>query len=738
MRILNTGNVGVGTFAPNASLQVGSGVQSGTADLSTDSALIKGNLEVDGIIYGDGSQITGISGTVSDLTNYSVPRSQADGKTLIDSGIYMDVNGNVGIGTNLPVSTLSFMPGTTASNGINFGDDTANLYRSASGVIKSDGVIEASQYYVGNGKGLRAVGSIRLTATATGNISAYTNNLEGFSVTAGGISGTGTTDYFKLTNYRFNPSSGSAEHNIMKIDSSVIIYQTGSASGITRGIYIDPTLTSAVDFRAIEVARGKSVFNDNVGIGTSAPRGLLEVDATPYTSPFIVTTGLNVGIGTFTADTRLTVGPTPPTAVPGSSPVAALKGDLVVDGKIYGNGSQLTNIAGAVSGLTNYSVPRSQADGKTLIDSGIYMDVNGNVGIGSINPTSKLFIDAGSFIAGEEIMHLKFSAGDKVIIKRNGSNDGVDMYLGTSTGSGNSGGRLFVNSIAGKGYAGAPLTLSLGSASGYFLFTNSASNEILRINTNGNIGIGTNAPAARIHVVGVGSTTGKAFEIDDNLNNSKVTVLDNGNVGIGTTGPRANLEIVGTGSTTGTVFQIDDNLYNPKVTVLDNGNVGIGTLAPNYLAEVKGTLYSSILRVGNTDTFIIGRSSGSVELNAAGGQTTIGAYATDYQNRVNIFSGNISRVPLILNGFSGQIANLFEINSNGLNNRGDVFNIGATGNVGIGTTGPRGLLEVDATPYTSPFIVTTGLNVGIGTFTADTRLTVGPTPPTAVPGSSPV
>jgi hypothetical protein len=48
------------------------------------------------------------------------------------------------------------------------------------------------------------------------------------------------------------------------MNASPTINQTGGANGITRGLFIDPTLTAAADFRAIEVTNG------NVLIGNSA------------------------------------------------------------------------------------------------------------------------------------------------------------------------------------------------------------------------------------------------------------------------------------------------------------------------------------------------------------------------------------------------------------------------------------------------------------------------------------
>lgn len=50
----------------------------------------------------------------------------------------------------------------------------------------------------------------------------------------------------------FNPTSGTADYSNLYI--APTINQTGGANGITRGLYINPTLTAAADFRGLEVA----------------------------------------------------------------------------------------------------------------------------------------------------------------------------------------------------------------------------------------------------------------------------------------------------------------------------------------------------------------------------------------------------------------------------------------------------------------------------------------------------
>jgi hypothetical protein len=60
----------------------------------------------------------------------------------------------------------------------------------------------------------------------------------------------------------FSPTSGTAVYSGFSIVNT--INQTGGANGITRGLYINPTLTAAADFRAIEVTAGTTVLAPSV------------------------------------------------------------------------------------------------------------------------------------------------------------------------------------------------------------------------------------------------------------------------------------------------------------------------------------------------------------------------------------------------------------------------------------------------------------------------------------------
>jgi hypothetical protein len=95
------------------------------------------------------------------------------------------------------------------------------------------------------------------------------------------INTTGAHNFVRLL-YTFAPTSGTGINSALLITPT--INQTGGANGITRGLYINPILTSAADFRAIETSVGNVIFGStsgNVLIGTTTDAGYkLDVNGT--------------------------------------------------------------------------------------------------------------------------------------------------------------------------------------------------------------------------------------------------------------------------------------------------------------------------------------------------------------------------------------------------------------------------------------------------------------------------
>jgi hypothetical protein len=71
----------------------------------------------------------------------------------------------------------------------------------------------------------------------------------------------------------FAPTSGTGVINAISVSGT--INQTGGANGITRGLFINPTLTSAADFRAIETTNGKVIFANLPTSSAGLPSGAL-------------------------------------------------------------------------------------------------------------------------------------------------------------------------------------------------------------------------------------------------------------------------------------------------------------------------------------------------------------------------------------------------------------------------------------------------------------------------------
>lgn len=152
-----------------------------------------------------------------------------------------------------------------------------------------------------NGAGAIVIASTGATASNSGSI-----NIGGG---ANHNQTSGTRNYIDY-NSGFVPTSGTAIHNQFVFSGT--FNQTGGASGITRGIYLNHTITAVADMRLLEIAAGgtnvKAIYQTNssavnnlvakTGFGsTTAPTALVHLaagTASANTSPLKFTSGTNL------------------------------------------------------------------------------------------------------------------------------------------------------------------------------------------------------------------------------------------------------------------------------------------------------------------------------------------------------------------------------------------------------------------------------------------------------------
>jgi hypothetical protein len=199
-------------------------------------------------------------------------------------------DGNVGIGTSAVAARLNIAAaGTSASvNAINTTNGTpSNIFA----VRENGDIYGLSGIFYQASDGRLITDRIRSINTSTGIIQITGGNTGTASVQIGSWTTiTKTSGDYSLLTYNFGgfqPTSGNCRFSFQEFIGT--INQTGGANGITRGMYLNPTLTNAADWRSIEWTNisgfglygsgtADNYLNGNLGIKTTSPTDLIDIN----------------------------------------------------------------------------------------------------------------------------------------------------------------------------------------------------------------------------------------------------------------------------------------------------------------------------------------------------------------------------------------------------------------------------------------------------------------------------
>ncbi|QLG70067.1 MAG: hypothetical protein CH104c_0839 [Candidatus Woesebacteria bacterium] len=731
------GNVGIGTTAPTAKLDVAGDIlvnNGGSIDTRAAGTLTIGGTTQTGLTVGrsgatttiNGSSVVinslsgiiqGSSGTISAITgtaNY-VPRWSSSAPYLTSTSTIFDNGTNVGIGTTVPTKGKLNVLGSVAIR--------STAYTETSGAAPANGLI------------------------VEGRVGIATTNPQGILhliTTGSDIPIMATTQTVSAT-----PSSILS----FKVNTSANIGRIGAVSVNS----IDTFLLSGTSAKQIGLSSNSSSTPDllittdgNVGIGATAPTAKLDVAGN------ILVQG-GGSIDTRAAGT-LTIGGTTQTGltVGRSGATTTINGSSVVINSLSGIIQGSSGTISAITGTANY-VPRWSSSAPYLTSTSTIFDNGTNVGIGTTVPTKgKLNVLGAVAIGSTAYTETSGAAPTNGLIVEGNVGIGTtnpDRQLkivtsgDTAPGFSVDGSSLTYNEIF-ELLGTLPTNPSTGRALTVGIATEAYSRGVFY--NDGTLGIG---PGSSTRDVFLRRSTTNTMMIDSNMSGGAANFVVTGNVGIGTASPSTfKLEVASSvGPSADNTYDLGSsgrrwaNIYGTNIygnitpTGFTQGSV-IFAGAGGTLSQNNANFFwdNTNLRLGigtNTPSVSID-STGSLRLTA--GTFQIGNAANVAYNRIGTNATNrglSAASDLLING-KLEVDQAFFPDSGIYGSGGSLVvnfpnndawfsdEIWVDGKIGIGTTAPANKLSViggvniGSTSYnvTAP---TNGMivegNVGIGT-----------------------
>jgi len=636
----------------------------------------------------------------------------------------LDTSGNVGIGTTHPDSKLDVTGGDITVNTTGTGFMNFKYNNGSTGTIGTDGI------------DLKITANADLQILPTGNVGIGTSSpSDKVEVYANGAdvalrihedAGTHTarlhlregTQDTHIQNRANNGFEIRTENNISTSNTAALsIAGTGVASfgydiqmGGTTVIDSSRQLTNIVQLEMINTGtstgemlflKGSSskgagiVYNRNdsftwySGIGGGSGTGNIPlsffgiVNRSQGTTPFVIahTTG-NVGIGTQSPETKLHV-------FKGESGGAAANTDssLVLEnnshtyinfltptdkesGLLFGDNDNDNGALTYSHSTNNMTFRAAGASRMTLVGS------SGNLGIGTSSPAVNLDVQDSS----------------QAVI-RAGDGSTVDMRMVADVSSG-------VGSIRTSGNT---------SVMGFF----TGGSERARIDSSGNVGIGTTSPSKKLDVVGTAKISGTT-ELGDTatglrfiISSTDVFRID----GSDTAGNGWNSIHLRADGTDGLFIEKDTNnvgikTSSPTQELQVNGNIKLETTGSEYVfaAATASNNVDAGHRYHSTEEYVATFTGASERMRInSSGNVGIGTSSPGVQLDIES-SGNNSQLELTATDGTDQSFGLFTATGNNSNGAGFYIQdktanairlkVDSSGNVGIGTTSPSGRLTV--------------------------------------------
>ena len=366
---------------------------------------------------------------------------------------------------------------------------------------------------------------------------------------------------------------------------------------------------------------------------------------------------------------------------------AATTGVTMVNGEsshIYWNGSdyaKLSNATGGAGSFTNLTYTGTLTGSTGVIAIGtnqIYKDSSGNLGIGTSSPSAQLHVVAAS---GAEIARFETA-------NASASNPYVS-WAQASTRFG------YIGSASQILASGAVNDLAIRSQNN-LVFASGGTTERMRIDSSGNVGIGTSSPNQKLQVHNTAASS--SFALFTNATTGS-TGSDGTYFGVDSSG----LAYVWNQENTAMLFGTNNG---ERMRIDSSGNVGIGTSTPSVKLEVlnniKANSTTTIPAIISQSTQAAGYTPAQFQMyrvGASGGVTpdnsTIGEIRFDGSSLGGAYD-NLGMIQVSggVNATGGIPSSMIFSTASSGANATERMRIDSSGNVGIGTSGPSYNLHV--------------------------------------------